>query len=136
MHSMAKNRGRYTLFLCELSAHNSPIIARKNQNIVNLSSHATLHVVSALRCKKSVESSGIQGEYEYLTFSQMTFRENSYLNRIFPLSYNEQVVLILSVTHVIDTCIHWNVSHRDNSNLFTGNTCRFNVCSINESCPK
>ena len=36
-----------------------PIIVCKHQNIVNLSSHVTLCVVSALSCKNSVVSSGI-----------------------------------------------------------------------------
>ena len=39
-----------------------PIIACKHQNIVNLSSHVMLYVVSALSCKKSVVSSGIGGD--------------------------------------------------------------------------
>ena len=39
-----------------------PIIACKHQNIVNLSSHVTLYVVSALSCKNSVVLSGIGGE--------------------------------------------------------------------------
>ena len=39
-----------------------PIIACKHQNIVNLSSHVTLYVVSALSCKNSVVSSGTGGD--------------------------------------------------------------------------
>ena len=38
-----------------------PFIACKHQNIVNLSTHVTLCVVSALSCKNSVVSSGIGG---------------------------------------------------------------------------
>ena len=38
-----------------------PIIACKHQNIVNLLSHVTLYVVSALSCKNLVVSSGIGG---------------------------------------------------------------------------
>ena len=59
---MAKNRGRYTLFLRKLSAHNFlvlPVNIKTSSTYPSPSSHVTLCFVSALRCKHSVVSSGI-----------------------------------------------------------------------------
>ena len=64
---MVKNRDRYTLLLCKLSAHNVPIIACKIQNVINLSWHVTLSVDSALHFKKLGVSSDKQGENSVTT---------------------------------------------------------------------
>ena len=63
---MAKKRGRYTLFLRKLSAHNSsyllPVIIKTVSTYPSPSLHATLSLVSALCCKNSVVSSGVKGD--------------------------------------------------------------------------
>ena len=71
-----------TLYFSAISRFTTrPIIACKHQNIVNLSSHVTLYVVSALSCKNSVVSSGIGGVVSLISDSQLNLRTHELLIR-------------------------------------------------------
>ena len=87
-----------TLYLSVKSRPTTPwIIACKNQYIVNLPEstlHATLPLVSTLRCKKSVVSSGIGGYTRLLhtttNFPSSVHKYHPLYPMIQPIFYNEE----------------------------------------------